>query len=73
MEIFDGAKLVVTVWYESENPNEEITLTFAEAVPVLPAESLALNVTFVPPIGNADGASLVTLTLPSVASFAVAP
>ena len=24
MEIFDGAKLVVTVWYESENPREEI-------------------------------------------------
>ena len=45
----------------------------AEFEPTLPRESTAVKVTVVEPIGNISGASLVTETLPSVASLAVAP
>ena len=47
-------------------------MTTAVAVPVLPSESAAVKVTVVASIGNTDGALLVTETLPSTMSAAVA-
>jgi hypothetical protein len=47
-------------------------VTVAEADPVLPRESTAVKTTTVAPIGNSDGALLVTETAPSTASVAVA-
>tara|TARA_B110000211_G_scaffold195827_1_gene224612 strand:+ start:329 stop:604 length:276 start_codon:yes stop_codon:yes gene_type:complete len=51
MEIFDGAKLVVTVWYESENPKEEIndkTVKIYILKPLRAASAHAKRVTFTP-------------------------
>ena len=42
-------------------------------LPTLPRESAAVKVTVVAVIGNMSGASLVTVTVPSVASLADAP
>ena len=50
-----------------------VTVTTALPVPALPAASVAVNTTVVSPIGRVSGALLVTATVPSTASVAVAP
>jgi len=53
-------------------PPAQVILTVCCAVAVLPAASLAVQVTVVTPIGNVAGALLVTVTAPGQKSVAVA-